>query len=167
MLLAYGAMCWGFAIVFLDLIFVELLQYSSNEFGVVGISLTCLLALVLLKRVFKGFFHSEFMTMVTERKGRTAKWIGGIAAIVLGAFVVPVKHYATGQFEVRPGERHQVASPVAGYVRTVYVSDGETVPAGAAPAVGIVRSAEPDCRQTVRVDGVGGPVDQIAGRHAA
>lgn len=131
LLIAYGAMNWGFAIMFLDLVFLRLLKHSGDKFGWSGIGFSILLLVLMLKRVFKGFFGSEFMTMIRERQGRTAKWLGGIAAATVLVFLIPVKHYATGNFEVRPGERNQVSAPVSAYVREVYVTDGETVSAGA------------------------------------
>ena len=129
-LLAYGMMSWFFALVFLDLVVLRLLEFSSAQLGMVGVVMTSLLMLLLLKRVFRGFFRSEFMTMFTERRRRATLWAGGIAAVLLGLFLIPSKHYASGNFEIRSSERHQITSPVTGYVRAVFVTDGEVVRKG-------------------------------------
>jgi multidrug resistance efflux pump len=129
-LLAYGMMSWIFALVFLDLVVLRLLEYSSDQLGMAGVIMTSLLMLLLTRRVFKGFFRSEFMAMFTERRKRVVVWVAGIATVVVGLFLIPSRHYASGSFEIRSSERHQVASPVAGYVRTVFVTDGELVKKG-------------------------------------
>jgi putative peptide zinc metalloprotease protein len=129
-LLAYGMMSWFFALVFLDLVVLRLLEYSSDQLGMAGVIMTSILILLLMKRVFNGFFRSEFMAMFTERRRRAAIWAAGIASVLLGLFLIPSRHYASGSFEIRSSERHQITSPVAGYVRTVFVTDGELVKKG-------------------------------------
>lgn len=129
-LFLYGMGSWAFAIVVLDMVFVNLLQIANDQMGLAGLALGVLLLLAVSKRVFKGFFRSEFMKMLQDRPGHTMKWIGGVIALLVAAFVIPVKNYATGAFEVRSGQRHQIAIPVAGFIREVYAEDGQRVDAG-------------------------------------
>ena len=129
-LLVYGIFYWCTALVFLDVVFLKMLKYLGDEFGVVATVFMLMLGAYATKRVFKGFFSSEFTKMIQLRKSRTMKWVMvlGIAAAVL--FLLPVKHYATGHFEVRCGNMFQVHSKVSGYVQRVHVSDGDRVEAG-------------------------------------
>ena len=129
-LLTYGILSWCFAIFFLDLIFLRLLKYVGDEFGVGGTAFLCLLLGFALRRVFKGLFKSEFATMIKERKTRTLMWVTGLAAVVLVPFVIPVPHYAAGNFEVRPAKRFEVPAPVTGFIARIHVEEGAVVSAG-------------------------------------
>ncbi len=146
-LLAYGMMSWFFALVFLDLVVLRLLEYSSDQLGMAGVIVTSVLMLLLMKRVFKGFFRSEFMAMFTERRRRAAIWAAGIASVAMGLFLIPSRHYASGSFEIRSSERYQITSPVAGYVRTVFVTDGELVKKGTP----LVELESPDLENQISV----------------
>lgn len=129
-LLTYGILSWCFALFFLDLIFVRLLEFVSNEFGIVGICFMCLLLAFALRRVFKGFFKSELATMIKKRRLRTMIWIAGLSAIVLVPFSIPVRHYAKGDFEVRPATRIEVPASVTGFISRIHVGEGSEVAAG-------------------------------------
>jgi putative peptide zinc metalloprotease protein len=129
-LLSYGFMCWCFALVFLDLIFFQFFHYMGGQFGVTGLSLMALLMMFALRRVFKGFFASEFGTMLRTRPGRTATWAVGVLSAASLLFLVPVRSTTSGNFEVRPGSVVQVHVPVSGIVEKVFVEDGSLVEEG-------------------------------------
>lgn len=129
-LFCYGAMAWTFAIGFLDVVFLRMLKYVGDEFGTLGVVSTSLLLMFALKRVFRGFFKSEFMAMVKSRHRRTLAWVLGGAAIPAILFIVPVKHYATGDFEVRPGDRHEIHAPVTGFISKILIEEGSRVTKG-------------------------------------
>ena len=129
-LFCYGAMAWLFAIGFLDIVFLRMLKYVSNEFGVLGVVSTSLLIVIAFKRVFRGFFKSECMAMIKTRHKRTLAWLLGGAAIPAVLFIVPVKHYATGDFEVRPGDRHEIHAPVTGFISRILIEEGSRVKKG-------------------------------------
>lgn len=129
-LFCYGAMAWTFAIGFLDVVFFRMLKYVSNEFGTLGVFSTSLLMVIAFKRVFRGFFKSEFMAMIKTRHKRTMMWLLGAAAIPAVLFLVPVKYYATGDFEVRPGDRHEIHAPVTGFISRILVEEGSHVKKG-------------------------------------
>lgn len=126
----YGAMAWTFAIGFLDIVFLRMLKYVSNEFGTLGVVSTSLLMVIAFKRVFRGFFKSEFMAMIKTRHKRTFAWMAGLTAIPAVLFIVPVKHYATGDFEVRPGDRHEIHAPVTGFISRILIEEGSRVSKG-------------------------------------
>jgi len=129
-LLIYGIMSWCFAIFFLDMIFVRLLAYVGKEFGLVGSAFLLLLMAFALRRIFKGLFKSECATMIKARKTRTMIWVASVAAVLLVPFVIPVPHYATGNFEVRPAIRFEVPAPVTGFIARIHVDEGAEVSAG-------------------------------------
>lgn len=129
-LLIYGILSWCFAIFFLDLLFLRLLKYVGDEFGVTGTAFLCLLLGFALRRVFKGLFKSEFAKMIKDRKARTLMWVTGVAAVVLVPFVIPVPHYAAGNFEVRPSKRFEVPAPVTGFIARIHVEEGAVVTVG-------------------------------------
>ena len=129
-LLLYGCMCWVFAIGFLDLIFVRFFEYMGGQFGVVGLIFVGLLLSFGLRRVFKGFFASEFATMLKSRSGRTTTWAVALLSLTALLFLVPVKSTTSGDFEVRPGNIVQVHVPVAGIVERILIEDGSVVEAG-------------------------------------
>ena len=127
---SYGALCWFFAIGFLNFMFWKLFKTVSNEFGVIGITFTCLLLAYAMRRVFRGFFQSEFMAMIKTRPKRTAMWLVGIASVVGGPFLLPVKHYCNGDFEVRPGMRHEIHAAVSGFIQRIAIEEGSHVAVG-------------------------------------
>lgn len=126
-LLIYGGLIWFFALVFLDFILLGLLQYLGGRMGLPGLIATVLLLGLASRRVFRGFFSSEFSKMIATRPIRTAAWsLGTLGGLVL-LFVVPMQFVATGDFEVRPGMRVEIHAPVAGFVKSVYRREGDAV----------------------------------------
>ncbi len=134
LLLAYGLMAWTFALGFLNYISLKMLKFVSDEFGMLGIAFTSLLMLYAVQRVFKGFFKGEVLTMIKTRHIRVLCWLCGGVTAITAAFLIPVKHYATGDFEVRAGDRHEVHVPVTGFISEILVSDGSRVAVGDAVA---------------------------------
>lgn len=129
-LLIYGFVCWCFAFVFLDFVFVQFFGYMGGQFGVTGLAFVALLLSFAFRRVFKGFFSSEFGIMLKTRPGRTITWVVGTLAALGILFFVPVRSTTSGDFEVRPGNVVQVHVPVAGIVQKVFVEDGGLVEEG-------------------------------------
>lgn len=129
-LLCYGFLCWCFAFVFLDVIFVRFFSYMGGQFGGTGLIFVALLLSFAFRRVFKGFFSSEFGVMLKSRPRRTATWAAGLLTAVVLLFFVPVRSTTNGDFEIRPGNVVQVHIPVAGIVENVFVEDGSEVKEG-------------------------------------
>lgn len=129
-LVLYGIFSWIFAIIFLDLVFLQLLKGANAHFGMVGIAFTMLLLAYAMRRVFKGFWGGEFMTMVKTRTTRTAAWCLGIAGTIGLICIFPTRHLATGEFVVHPSTRVEVHAPVAGFIETIHVEEGSRVEPG-------------------------------------
>ncbi|MFT5525443.1 MAG: putative peptide zinc metalloprotease protein [Pirellulaceae bacterium] len=129
-LLVYGIFTWVFAIIFLDLVVLRLFKFASTEFGMVGVILTGVILVFAMRRVFKGFFASEFVNMVRTRKMRTQGWIFLVVGGIASTYILPVQNYTTGNFEVRPGNRVDITSPVASFIGRIEVRDGQEVKAG-------------------------------------
>lgn len=130
LLLAYGALNWLFAIGFCSVILRQMMTFTKLQLGVFGTVTTVLFVGYAFRRVFRGLFGSDFMSMITFRKTRTRIWVLGTATLVIVAFVVPMRHTASGQFEIRPGNRIELPAPVSSFVRAVNVEDGAEVSAG-------------------------------------
>lgn len=128
--LIYGFMCWVFAIIFLDIVFLQFAGYFGGQFGVTGLILISLILAYALRRVFQGFFSSEFAVMLKSRPNRRSVWAAGILALTILLFLVPVKFTASGKFEVRPGGVVQLHVPVSGTLQNILVDDGSLVEKG-------------------------------------
>ena len=126
-LLIYGMLIWVFALVFLDLIFLGLVQFVGGQLGPLGLMGLLLLLYVALRRVFRGFFGGEFTIMIATRPQRTATWAFGTLGVLALLFLVPLPHVVTGNFEVRPGTRTEVHAPVSGFLRLVHREEGDRV----------------------------------------
>lgn len=146
--LVYGFMCWVFAIIFLDIIFLQFAGYFGGQFGVTGLILISMLLAYALRRVFNGFFSSEFAVMLKSRPNRRSTWAVGILAIAILLFLVPVKFTASGNFEVRPGGVVQLHVPVSGTLQNILVDDGSLVEAGQVVAELRSSSLESDITRT-------------------
>ena len=128
--LLYGFITWLFAIAFLNVIGLNLIEMAGSEFGLVGLSLSIAMFLYGVRRVFRGFFGSEFVVMVRKRFLRTSFWLAGVGLLVGMSFVFPVKHYAVGDFEVRPASHTEISSPMHSFISNVLVQDGQYVEKG-------------------------------------
>ncbi|MBC8117803.1 MAG: efflux RND transporter periplasmic adaptor subunit, partial [Candidatus Saccharimonas sp.] len=126
-LLIYGMLIWMFALVFLDLVFLGLVQFVSSQLGLLGLSFMLLLLFIALKRVFRGFFGGEFRKMITTRPQRTATWAFGTLGVLALLFLVPLPYVVNGNFEVRPGTRTEVHAPVSGFLKLVHREEGDRV----------------------------------------
>lgn len=128
-LILYGTMIWIFALIFLDMVVLELLELAGDHFGLVGVGFGLVLLSYGLKRVFKGFFASEFVIMLKQRFKRTLVWGLVIGGILLALFTVPMTSWSAGDFRVR-GTRHEVVAPVGGFVMNVHPREGSEVEQG-------------------------------------
>src|SRR4051794_8469058 len=66
-LLIYGGLIWLFALVFLDFVVFGLLRFLGGQMGLPGLIITVALLGIASRRVFRGFFSSEFAKMVANR----------------------------------------------------------------------------------------------------
>lgn len=130
LVIIYGMITWFFSIAFLNVIGLKLVSLAGSHFGVVGLFFASLMFAYGLRRVFRGFFGGEMVTMIRKRFLRTSLWLGGGTLLAALAFIIPVKHYAVGDFEVRPAHHTEIASPIHSFIANVRVQDGQRVEAG-------------------------------------
>lgn len=129
-LLGYGFVIWAFALIFLNYIVFAIMHLVDKKSGVVSKVFTVTLVTYAIRRVFSGFSEGEFTQMLKNRRLRTTCWI--LLPIVVPAilFAIPWKSTAHGEFDIRPGARIEIHSPVASFVRKVLVEEGSYVHAG-------------------------------------
>jgi multidrug efflux pump subunit AcrA (membrane-fusion protein) len=129
-LLGYGFVIWAFALIFLNYIVFTVLHLVDKKSGLVSKVFTVTLVTYAIRRVFSGFSEGEFTQMLKNRRLRTTCWI--LLPIVVAAvlFAIPMKSTAHGEFDIRPGTRIEIHSPVAAFVRKVLVAEGSYVHAG-------------------------------------
>ncbi len=126
-ILIYGLLSWLFALVFLDVVILGLFQFLGGKLGLLGFLGTLLLLTIASRRVFRGFFSSEFANMIANRPQRTATWVLGTLIVLALLFLVPLPYVVNGNFEVRPGTRTEVHAPVAGFLKQVHREEGDRV----------------------------------------
>ena len=130
LLLTFGMYTWVFSVAFFDVMFVGLCHWLGARWGLVGVAAGAYLGIIVMKRMFSGFFAGEFKQMVTKRHFRTAAWVGGIALVVAGLFLTRVEDRTGGSFQVRPGVKAELRAAVAGFLREVSYDEGDRVGAG-------------------------------------
>lgn len=123
----YGACNWLFTMAFLQVMVIGILRFMGARVGLIGLAITAVLVVLTLKRLFSGFFTSEFHTMISSRPTRTTLWATGLVVACGAICLVPARHIVKGDFEVRPGTRTEVHAPIAGFVKTIHLREGDQV----------------------------------------
>lgn len=126
-LMAYGAVSWSFSLVFLGVMFVQVIQLLNTLWGFVGFTGTSFIAVIIVKRLFRGFSKGELYMMLTKRHLRTAVWCLGFLAIPGALAVCQIQDRAGGDFQVRPGTRVEIRAAVAGFLKEVHFDEGQHV----------------------------------------
>ncbi|MBI3863758.1 MAG: efflux RND transporter periplasmic adaptor subunit [Planctomycetia bacterium] len=127
-LLAYGFGFWVFATFFLYVLVANLLHWAGQK--VWGMLLGTFLTTLISKRVFKGFFDSEFINMLTTRKLRTTIWVAMLSGGLFFLFAIPWRNTATGNFQVRSGIRSEVHASVPGFIEKICTAEGDRLEVG-------------------------------------
>ena len=129
-LIIYGIFVWVTAIVFLDFLLFGMLDLFDGKSLWLGWLMVFLLMSYGTKRVFKGFFASEFAMMIRSRFRRTLIWCGLILTIPAMLVFVPWNRTAKGQFVVRPATRVEIHSEVEGFLHKIHVEEGDVIASG-------------------------------------
>ncbi|WP_166822533.1 efflux RND transporter periplasmic adaptor subunit [Thalassoroseus pseudoceratinae] len=129
-LIIYGIFVWVTAIVFLDFLLFGMLDLFDGKSLWLGWLMVLLLMSYGTKRVFKGFFASEFAMMIRSRYRRTFIWCGLVLTIPMLLIFVPWNRTAKGQFVVRPATRVEVHSEVEGFLYKIHVEEGDVIVSG-------------------------------------
>lgn len=130
-LIAFGFVKWIFAAIFIDMVLMGLFKLLGTRWGLIGIACALWLSIVIVKRVFRGFFAGEALKMIKQRKFRTASWAVCIGALPVALFIGRAENRSVGTFEVRPAKRVEVRAEVAGFLREVTIDEGAQVSANA------------------------------------
>ena len=129
-LLAYGVACWVFSTIFLAFMLTWFGSVLSEYLGPVGYGLVAILAVLVLRGLFRGFLGGEVKQMFLVRHRRLAYSVMllGLAAAALA--LIHKEKRVTGTFEVRPMTRTEVRAPVAGFLKEIMYQQGDEVSAG-------------------------------------
>jgi putative peptide zinc metalloprotease protein len=129
-LTGFGLICWGFSTLFLVGMLYSLSAWFRTFLGMAGYGLAAALAVPALLGVFHGTTAGEFTKMITRRFVRTALWLALLGGIVAGLCYVEVDEYSSGDFTICAAQREEVRGPVAGFLKQVYVDEGDRVSPG-------------------------------------
>jgi multidrug resistance efflux pump len=129
-LAAYGATAWLYSLAFLLLMFAALTRFAGTRWGAAGAVAAVVLGGMVTRPLFRNFSFGEAGVMVRTRRARTIAWLCAAAAVLAGAFLIPINDRVSGPFEVRSVGRREVRAPVAGFVRAIAVREGDGVRAG-------------------------------------
>jgi len=142
----YGVAAWVYAMVFITLMLVALTRYLSPQWGWHGLLAGAYLGRVISRRLLRGLFAGEVMTMIVTRRKRAVTWAAILAAAAGVACVVDVDHQASGPFLVRPLTHAEIHAPVAGFLREIPLDEGDRVSSGGM----IVRIEVPDLDSKIK-----------------
>lgn len=129
-LLWYGAASWLFSLALIALLIYGMYRYFGASGGLPGALIVLGLGSLLLVGMARGVFGKEFGLMLARRNIRTVCWIGGLACLAGVALFWKIDDCASGSFLIRPAAHVDVRAPMAGFLETVYVAEGERVLAG-------------------------------------
>jgi hypothetical protein len=111
-LVVYGIFVWIVAVAFRDFIVFQIAGLVSGGSVVFGWLIAAVLIFVAGKRVFRGFFATEFAAMLKRRRGRTLVWLALLIGLPALVFLIPMNRKATGEFAVHPQKRVEVHAEV-------------------------------------------------------
>jgi len=97
-----------------------------------GAALTAVgvLSVLSIGGLFSGFLGGEVSSMLRTRHLRTIGWLGAIGLTIASLFLIEIEDRATGPFLLRAETRIEVQAPVAGFLRHVYVDEGDRAATG-------------------------------------
>ncbi len=131
LLTGFGIVSWSFSVFFLCGMCLAMFRWASHSvWGVAGMIAVGLLAAASLRGLFSGFLNGEVKAMLRSRHLRTAAWVGIIALLISGMFLIEIEDRAAGPFTLRAKKRAEVQAPVAGFLRQAYADEGDRVAAG-------------------------------------
>jgi multidrug resistance efflux pump len=130
-LLGYGVLSWLFSLTYLSLMLAGMVHFLGARWGLAGLALVGLLALITLPNMFRGLGKGEVTKMLLRRHIRTAVWVLLLTAVPAALYFVEIEDREGGPFQVRPTVRAEVRAPVAGFLRAVEYDEGEHVSQGA------------------------------------
>lgn len=131
----YGVACWFFS-VFATVIMLKLLgAFLYGPLGLLGIAIATILGMVAAQGLFSGLIRGEVSQMFWQRRKRTAVGLSLATALILALCIIPMPRRATGTFVVCPLRRHDIRTPIAGFLKEVKFEEGAEVTDSAIIAV--------------------------------
>ena len=127
----YGMLSWGFSLMFLTFVLVNVASLAHSAAGWVSGLLALFLGFMTIKRLFKGINGGEVRKMLTGRPIRVAVWLALLIAVPLIMGAVKLEERASGNFQIRTGQRLEVRAEVAGFLKEVHFDEGNPVTQGA------------------------------------
>src|SRR5262249_603642 len=88
------------------------------------------------------FTKGEVRTMIRIRRKRTVVWLLVLGSVGAALGLIRMEDRAGGPFQVRPATRAELRAPVAGFLRAVYLGEGDRV----APGMLVARLDVPDLK---------------------
>src|SRR5262249_12997189 len=134
-LLVYGIVSLAYSVALLAAGLSIMARVAGRSLGLAGWAAVGVLALLSVRGVFNGILQGEVRQMLRSRRGRTAAWLAGLAAVPLALSVIPIPDRAGGPMQLRPANRVELRAPVAGFIQEVHGDEGSAVGAGAVLAV--------------------------------
>jgi putative peptide zinc metalloprotease protein len=129
-----GLATWLYSAGFLASMLWALLMWLGGFGNWFGVGLVTLLGLVSVPGVFQGFCSREVGHMIRERYGHSVARLVVIAGLVGGLWCIRIEDRTGGTFEARCAARFEVRAPATGFLRGLYVNEGDHVSSGAVVA---------------------------------
>jgi multidrug efflux pump subunit AcrA (membrane-fusion protein) len=133
-LAAYGLVSWLYSLVFLFAVLWGMFWFLGGKWGVAGMGMVALLGVISARPLMRGVSSGEFSQMITRRHRRLAGWLVIFAGAGSALALFKIDDRASGKFVVRPAVRAELRAPAAGFLRDVYVDEGDRVEQGATVA---------------------------------
>jgi multidrug efflux pump subunit AcrA (membrane-fusion protein) len=130
LLLSFGIATWAYGFFLLGWMFLTMTRYTNARWGTAAALAVVALGIAVLKGQFSGISQGEVTTMLKTRQWRSAAWIVGLCCGAAVLSIIPITRKASGAFQLRSPVRVEVRAPVAGFVRTVAVDEGDHIDGG-------------------------------------
>jgi multidrug resistance efflux pump len=129
-LVIFGAASWLYSLALLSLMFAALVWFAGKRWGPAAAVGGAGAAILVMRGFFQNFSSGEVFAMFRTRRARATLWLLGGMGLIVALLLIPKEDRASGLFEVRSASRADVRAPVAGFLRTVEVQEGEPVQTG-------------------------------------
>ena len=126
----FGLASWSFSLVFVCVMLVGACHWLGEHVGVAGVACAVVVGMISVRQLLRGSAGGEVSNMLRMRRWRTMLWLGALAWCGTALCVWEIEDRAGGTFELRSTVRSEIRTPVAGFLREVYVSEGQRLSPG-------------------------------------
>jgi putative peptide zinc metalloprotease protein len=134
-LFGFGLASWCFSVFYVSLMFYAFYHLLLASWGVFGLVILGLLAWLIVPGLLAGLFQGEVMSMLRCRPIRVAFWLVLLAGMPTALAYVPMDHWVSSTFKLRPQAHAEVRARVSGFLTAVNFDEGQRLSAGAALAI--------------------------------